>query len=69
MKLLRLKTLRPGTRVVENEVLPAGRYHAVGSMDAVSALCGATIIETFEQGFTESAGEKCDECEALVTGA
>lgn len=66
VKLLRLKTLRPGTRVVDTEVVPSGSFHAVDDMDAAAGLCGATIVETFDQAFTDSDGLKCDECTALV---
>lgn len=66
VKLVRLKTLRPGTRVVDNEVVPSGRYHAVADMEAESGLCGAKVIDTFEQSFTESEGLKCEECEELA---
>lgn len=69
VKLLRLKTLREGTRVVDSEVVPSGRFHAVDTMDATKGLCGSTIVETFEQVFTESDGLKCDECEDLVKRA
>lgn len=66
VKLLRLKSLRPGTRVVDTEVVPSGSYHAVADIDATAALCGAKIVETFEQGFSDSDGLKCDECTELV---
>ena len=66
VKLLRLKTMRPGTRVADTEVLPSGSHHAVGDKDATSALCGVTIVETFEQGFSESDGPKCERCTELV---
>jgi len=66
VKLLRLKTLRPGTRVADTEVVPSGSYHAVADMEATAGLCGATIVETFDQGFAESDGLKCDECTELV---
>ncbi len=66
VKLVRLKTLRPGTRVVDNEVVPSGRYHAVADMEAATGLCGATVVDTFEQSFTESEGLKCEECEELA---
>lgn len=69
VKLLRMKTLRPGTRVADTEVVPSGRYHAVRAMDAAASLCGAKIVETFDQGFTESSGLKCDECQELVKQA
>jgi len=69
VKLLRLKTLRPGTRVVDTEVVPSGSYHAVADMEATAGLCGATIVETFDQGFSESDGLKCDECTELVKKA
>lgn len=66
VKLLRQKTLRPGTRVVDTETVPAGRYHAVPGLDASSGLCGTVITEIFEQSFTEGEGLKCERCEELV---
>ncbi|CAA9245441.1 MAG: hypothetical protein AVDCRST_MAG76-1998 [uncultured Acidimicrobiales bacterium] len=66
VKLLRLKTLRPGTRVADTEVVPSGQYHAVAGLDATSGLCGTTVVEIFEQSFTESTGLKCEKCEELA---
>ena len=66
VKLLRLKTMRPGTRVVDTETLPAGLYHAVEELDAAEALCGTTVAAIFEQTFTESDGLKCEQCEELA---
>ena len=66
VKLVRLKTLRPGTRVVDSELVPSGRYHAVPDMDAETGLCGTKVVDTFEQSFTESEGLKCEECEDLA---
>ncbi len=66
VKLLRLKSLRPGTRVADTEVVPSGSFHAVDDLDAVAGLCGAKVVETFDQGFSESDGLKCDECAELV---
>lgn len=66
VKLLRLATLRPGTRVADTEVVPSGSFHAVVGMDDRASLCGATIVETFDQLFTESDGLKCEACAELV---
>lgn len=66
VKLLRLKTLRPGTRVADTETLPSGPYHAVEGLDAAEALCGTTVAAIFEQTFTESDGLKCEQCEELA---
>lgn len=69
VKLLRLKTMRPGTRVADTDVVPSGQCHAVSDAEAVAGLCGTTVIEVFEQSFTEVDGLKCDRCEELVKQA
>ncbi len=66
VKLLRLKTLRPGTRVVDTETVPAGRYHAVSGLDAANGLCGTKVMDIFEQSFIEGEGLKCEKCEELA---
>ena len=66
VKLLRLKTMRPGTRVADTEVLPSGPCHAVSDSSALKGLCGTKVVETFEQTFKEAEGLKCEECETLA---
>lgn len=67
MQLIRLQHLEPGTRVLATERIPSGACHAVEEPDANKALCGAEVIEVFDQSFTgDSELLKCADCEALI---
>ncbi len=66
-KLIRLKHLEPGTRVQATDRIPSGPCHAVADLDADTALCGAEVVEVFDQSFTGDAELlRCGDCETLV---
>lgn len=67
IQLIRLKHLKPGTRVQAVERIPSGTCHAVESPDAAEGLCGAEVIEVLDRSFTaDSDLLKCSDCEKLV---
>lgn len=68
IQLVRLKHLEPGTRVQAVERIPSGACHAVESLDATEALCGAEVVEVIDQSFTgdDSQLVKCADCEKLI---
>lgn len=66
-KLLRLGHMAPGTRVGATERVPSGPCHAVEGLDATVGMCGAEVIEVFDQTFTpESELATCPDCEKIV---
>lgn len=68
IKLVRLKHLRPGTRVIDSERVPAGTCHAVAGLDDSEALCGASVAEVLEENFNSDRElERCDECVTLAS--
>ncbi len=68
-QLIRLPHLEPGTRVRATQRIPSGACHAVESPDSEKALCGAEVMEVFDQRFEDTEHPRCADCEALVGGS
>jgi len=69
-QLIRLHHLEPGTRVGATERVPSGPCHAVEGLEATAALCGAEVIEVFDQSFlADDELRRCSQCEELVKPA
>jgi len=69
-QLIRLHHLEPGTRVGATERVPSGPCHAVEGPDATRGLCGAEVIEVFDQDFSaDDQQRRCPDCEKLVQPA